>query len=390
MTTQQSVLIVGAGVFGAAAALELSRRGYNVSVVDQGPLPNPDSSSVDISKAVRMDYGTDEFYTRLMEEAFTGWDAWNSQADEPLYHQSGVLILTRSPMSPGTFEYESFNLLQGRGHRLERLNAKTLKARFPAWSAGTYVDGYFNPRAGWAPSGKVVAWLLQQARAAGATLHGNTPITGLAESDWRVTGVVTASGAVHKAEVVLVAAGAWTPTLLPHLSSVMEAVAQPVMYLRAPEPARYQPPHFAVWTGDVSNTGWYGFPALPDGTLKMANHGPGRPVHPNEPRRVPENTEANLRRFLGFTFPELADAPLIKSWACLYCDTWDGDFWIDHDPERPGLLVATGGSGHAFKFAPVIGGLIADVLEQKSNPYAGRFAWRARGEASKEDARYTG
>ena len=61
--------------------------------------------------------------------------------------------------------------------------------------------------------------------------------------------------------------------------------------------------------------------------------------------------------------PALADAPIVHRRMCLYCDTFDGDFWIDHDPERPGLVVAAGDSGHGFKFAPILGALIADVVE---------------------------
>jgi glycine/D-amino acid oxidase-like deaminating enzyme len=75
---------------------------------------------------------------------------------------------------------------------------------------------------------------------------------------------------------------------------------------------------------------------------------------------------------------------------CLYCDTWDGDFWIGRDPERQGLVVAAGGSGHAFKFAPVLGGLAADALEGTENAYSERFAWRPLGEITSEDIRYTG
>ena len=80
---------------------------------------------------------------------------------------------------------------------------------------------------------------------------------------------------------------------------------------------------------------------------------------------LPEE-EARVREFLGDSLPPLADAPIVHRRLCLYCDTFDGDFWIDHDPERPGLVVAAGDSGHGFKFAPMIGGLIADVVEGKA------------------------
>ena len=86
----------------------------------------------------------------------------------------------------------------------------------------------------------------------------------------------------------------------------------------------------------------------------------------------------------------MANLRLHGSKICLYCDTWDGDFWISRDPEREGLVVSTGGSGHAFKFAPVLGKLAADALEGVDNPYNSRFDWRPLGEIKSEDIRYTG
>jgi hypothetical protein len=84
---------------------------------------------------------------------------------------------------------------------------------------------------------------------------------------------------------------------LPHLSDLMWAVGQPVFHFRVPDPARFRPPFFSVWAADIANTGWYGFPAKSDGTLKVANHGPGRLIHPDEPRQVsPDGTLTQLAR----------------------------------------------------------------------------------------------
>ena len=80
---------------------------------------------------------------------------------------------------------------------------------------------------------------------------------------------------------------------------------------------------------------------------------------------------------------------MINERLCFYCDTFDGDFWIDKDPERPVLLVAAGGSEHAFKFTPLIGKITANVPEGKLNAYAQRFKWRARGDLHAEEARAT-
>ena len=129
------------------------------------------------------------------------------------------------------------------------------------------------------------------------------------------------------------------------------------------------------------------FPALPGGALKIGHHGSGRRVEPDGARDVLPSEGGRVRAFLGDNLPPLADAPVVHRRLCLYCDTFDGDFWIDHDPERPGLVVAAGDSGHGFKFAPIIGGLIADVVEGKQNGWADRFSWRQRVRDTREAAR---
>lgn len=386
----RSVLIVGGGIFGVASALELRRRGWAVTLTDPGPIPHPAASSTDISKMIRMDYGADELYMELGEQALAGWDELDRAWGEPLYHQDGFVLVTREPMRPGGFEHDSFELLKKRGHSPERLDGAALAARFPAWNGAVYRDGYFNPRAGWAESGRVVAKLAERARSEGVVVREGFRAATLVEEGSRVTGVASDSGERLGAGVVLVAAGAWTPTLLPHLAGVMWAVGQPVLHFRPDDPQAYAAPRFSGWAADIARTGWYGFPATREGIVKVANHGPGRPVHPDAPRMVEAGTEDRFRAFLRETFPGLAGAPLVHSHLCLYCDTWDGNFWIDHDADREGLVIAAGGSGHAFKFGPVIGPIIADVIERAPNPYAPRFARRERGAVVFEGARHPG
>ncbi|MBI3760698.1 MAG: FAD-dependent oxidoreductase [Chloroflexi bacterium] len=96
------------------------------------------------------------------------------------------------------------------------------------------------------------------------------------------------------------------------------------------------------------------------------------------------------REFLRDAIPDLASAPIVYTRLCLYSDTWDGHPWIDRDPAREGLTVATGGSGHAFKFAPLLGGLIADVVEDIPNALRDKFRWRPdkRPRLSQEAARH--
>lgn len=384
-----SIVILGSGIYGVTAALELRQRGHAVTILDPGPLPHPLATSTDISKAIRMDYGADEFYMTLMETALERWRAWNVQFGETLYHEVGMLFLAGRPMAPGGFEYESYRLLQQRGHPVERLTPDTLPSRFPALAGDRYPDGYFNPRAGWADSSRVVIRLLEAAQTRGVHLRAGQTFARLLTSASRVTGVETTTGECFPADYVIAAAGAWTPTLFPHLADLMWAVGQPVFHFQVPDPARFRPPNLSVWGADIANTGWYGFPAQPDGTLKIANHGPGCRIHPDAPREVAPEDEAKFRAFLVESFPEIAHAPVLRTRLCLYCDTWDGNFYIAHDPTYEGLIICSGGSGHGFKFAPVLGEMTADVLEEKPNPWVHRFSWRSRATRTTEDARFS-
>src|SRR5437762_7817234 len=104
----RSIVVVGAGVFGLTAALELRARGWNVTVIDPAVVPAATAASTDISKVVRTDYGADPLYVEMGDAALAGWDRWNREWQTPLYHQDGFLLLSRHAMRPGEFEYDSF------------------------------------------------------------------------------------------------------------------------------------------------------------------------------------------------------------------------------------------------------------------------------------------
>ncbi len=385
--------MVGAGIFGVTAALALRRRGHEVSLFDPGPLPHPLAESTDISKVVRLDYGPDDGYLALMESALEGWRRWNAAWEEPLFHEVGVTFLSRAPMEAGGFEHESFVRLARRGHPVERLDAAAIRARFPAWSTGAYVDGYWNAVGGYAESGRVVKRLLGEAVGAGVRVCERHTLEGLDERGGRVTGVVTREGGAFAADHVLVTAGAWTPHLLPALAGHLRSVGQQVYHLAPRDPSLFEAARFPVFGADIARTGYYGFPVNGAGVVKIANHGVGRSMHPGSAERVvTADDEARLRAFLRDTFPGLAGAPIVYTRVCVYCDTADGHFWIAPEPEPEGLVVAAGGSGHAFKFAPVIGDVIADAVEGTASPLLERFRWRPEAHAarSEEAARLKG
>ncbi len=381
-------IVIGGGVFGLTAALELAARGHAVTLLDPGPLPHPLAESTDISKVVRIDYGADADYTALGEAALAGWRRWNAAWPRPLFHETGVTFLSRTPMQPGSFEHDSYALLTGRGHPLERLDADAIAARFPAYEPGALVDGYFNPLGGWAESGAMIAQLATEARRAGVTIVDDRAVERITDHGALVA--ATEPGAVAEAlpaDLVVVCAGAWVPRLLPELASSIRAIGQPVFHLRPSDPSLFEAPRFPVFGADISRTGYYGFPVTADGLVKIANHGTGVPIADDAERVVRPAQEAALRAFLPTVFPALAEAPIVHRRLCVYGDTLDGHFWIARHPERPNVVVATGGSGHAFKFAPVLGALIADLALGVPHPLAHKFRWRPElAEATRGDA----
>src|SRR4051812_20515697 len=131
----ERIVVLGAGIFGLTAALELRRRGHRVQLLDPGPLPHPLAASTDISKVVRLEYGADEPYTALAENALEGWRRWNQDLGDPLFHETGVLFLRQGPLCAGTLEQDSFEVLSRRGHPIERLDAAAVRARFSPWDA---------------------------------------------------------------------------------------------------------------------------------------------------------------------------------------------------------------------------------------------------------------
>ncbi|HLF03325.1 MAG TPA: FAD-dependent oxidoreductase [Anaerolineales bacterium] len=390
--TMLNIVIVGAGVFGATAAVELRRRGHRVQLLDPGPLPHPLAASTDISKAIRTDYGSDDDYTQMVMDSLPIWRQWNKDFRTTLYYEPGVMFLIQAPLESRPFEQASYKRAVEHGLNPVRLNPDLIRERFPAWNAERYIDGYYNPVGGFVLSGQVVTTLLKYGQSLGVELHEGQTFERFIENGSRIRGIVTRDGSHFEANLVLVAAGQWMPHILPWTKPFFRSNGMPVWWLQPPDPELFAPPRLVGFGADMTVTGYYGFPLHPEQrVVKIANHGVGREMHPESPERAVTAVETErLREFLKYTFPALADAPITHTRVCLYCDTWDGHFWIDHDPERDGLVLATGGSGHGLKFAPLFGPLIADVVERKPNRYAAKFRWRpeVRGARNEEEARY--
>jgi hypothetical protein len=204
--------------------------------------------------------------------------------------------MSRHDLQPGGFEHDSHRFLTARGHALRRTDAGMLRERHLAWNHVLFRDGYLNPVGGWVESGRVIARLAAEARAVGVEIVENAGAARPEFAAGRCIGITAESGS-WKADRVLLAAGAWTPELLPELEAVMWATAQTVVHFQPQDARPYTPPAFPVWGADIGKTGWYGFPANAAGLVKVANHGPGRRVSAAEARVWPEGEEQRYRDF---------------------------------------------------------------------------------------------
>lgn len=384
-TRQADVVVVGAGIFGVCAAEALARSGAKVTLLDPGPVPHPRASSTDISKAIRSDYGDDRLYTQWAVQAIEGWRRWNEESGQTLFHEVGFLAWTPGPLEASPFEFESRRLHLELGISVEHWSSGEISRRMPGWSAADAGEAHFNPSAGWAASARAVEWRLSIARQAGVSFRSGFRAARLIQNGDRVVGVESTEGDRVAADLTVVAAGAWTPGLVPELADRLRPSAQTVFHFDGSHlPGLRELP---VWCADISRTGWYGFPMDADGRFKLGHHGTGRDLPPDPGPDPDPGDEARFREFLSGRFPAMAKARPLASRICFYCDSFDGDFWIDLDPTRRGLLVAAGGSGHGFKFGPLVGGLVADLAAGRRAPIGARFRWRAKGPENREKAR---
>ena len=275
----QDFLIIGAGIFGLTAAVELRQRGHSVTVLNPGTIPHPLAASTDISKVVRMEYGSDLDYMEMAEKSIAGWHEWNDLFGSELYHEVGFILACpwRMEAHPRSWEWQSYVNLLKKGYRPERLDSLTLTKRFPAFNNKLYIDGFFNPRAGYVDSSRVIKSLLKMARQLGIDVHEHQTAEPLTIKNNQVIRVQTREGAVYSAGQVVVCAGPSTPNLVPGLQPYMRATGHPVFHLRVARPDLFNVPKMGVFSADISNTGWYGFPYKNRvGVVKIANHGRGR------------------------------------------------------------------------------------------------------------------
>ncbi|KAL2119741.1 hypothetical protein VTJ04DRAFT_6702 [Mycothermus thermophilus] len=439
-----SILIVGSGVFGLSTALALTRREAfaqcSITVVDRsnpsepGAFPSPDAASIDASRIIRADYA-DHAYAALGEEAQVEWRKKDQPADlgaQGRYNETGlILVADAEPPVPLTDQA----VQAGEGDRKPKLtsmdyvrmswvNVQALTAKDPelaarirelpdsdavcealgtGGSSGSW--GYVNYNSGWANAAASMAWLLDRVRETGRVSFVAGTVVSLEHAEATVTGVKLDDGRVLSADLVVVAAGAWTGALI-DLAGQAVATAQVLGYIDLTDEEQAKLANMPVILN--LSSGLFIIPPT-DRVLKIAKHALGylNPIQPSHPPLpltpnssktnhpvsfprtslthpnlgIPAADASDLRRALRemIPWPSLHDRPFSKTRLCWYSDTPTADFVVDYHPHWRGLFVATGDSGHAFKFLPVIGEKVVDRIMRAGPPeFEGKWDWKAK------------
>jgi monomeric sarcosine oxidase len=353
------VVVVGGGGMGSAAAAEIAARGRSVIVLDRFPPPHDRGSSHGQSRLIRLAYFEHPDYVPLLRRAYERWRALEEETGRALLTESGLLLV-----GPPTGEAIRGTLHAAAVHGLplERLDTAAARAASPLFSLPDDWVALLERRGGWLRVEECVA-----AHVARAVRHGARFDVGVTVHGWRGGGreiVIDTDRGTYAADRVVLAPGPWAGDLLQLPKVTFRVLRKGLFWFRprAWRRAEFAPGTLPCFAFDLPEGFFYGFPEIDGSGVKVAEHTGGTPIA--DPlavdRGIDEQELARVRRFLAAHVPA-ADGPPVRSAACLYTMSPDGHFLLGLHPADPRVAIAAGFSGHGFKFAAVVGEVLADL-----------------------------
>jgi len=350
------VIIAGLGAHGSSAAYALASRGAAVLGFDRFARGHTLGSSAGLSRIIRLSYYEHPDYVPLLRRAWELWRELERASGEHLLTETGGLYA-----GPPDGQLVSGALNSARSHRLDHevLDTRTLRERYPlfAWLEGW--TGVFERQAGWLAPERCIETHLRLAERAGATFRFEEPIErwGSTFDGIRVT---TRSGS-YEARQLVITAGAWTAKLVPSLASQL-SVERSVLFWFEPRAERDAFARLPVYIVEDTDRIFYGFPYIEGQGVKVAGLHFGDPADADTLDRTPSaDDEERVRGWLRRRVP-LANGERRDAKVCMYTNTVDSHFVIDNLLEDSNVVVASACSGHGFKFASVIGEILADLV----------------------------
>jgi sarcosine oxidase len=370
MRNDWDAIVVGLGAIGSGAAYWLSRRlGDRVLGLEQFELGHHNGAGQDHSRIIRLSYHRAD-YVRLAGRAYETWADVERDAGVQIVTRTGGLDIGPHDGAIPLTDYSS--AMDAERVPYEHLEAAEIMRRWPQWRLGDEHHGLYQADAGIADPNRANAAHQRLARRHGATLLEHSPVTRLLDAGGEIE-VHLGDGSIHRAGHVVLATDAWTNELLAsfdrHLP--LTIIQAQVTYFAPPDPAVFAPDRFPIWIW-MDDPSFYGFPTYGEAGPKAAEDVGGDEVTPST--RTFERNEVGFARLTDFLARHLPRhlGPEIYTKTCLYTLTPDRDFVVDSLPDQPNVFVALG-AAHAFKFASVLGRILAELVADCTTQSAGEI-----------------
>jgi glycine/D-amino acid oxidase-like deaminating enzyme len=350
------VIIVGAGIMGLSTAWALQRAGHHAVLYEQSDtIPNPFASSADQHRLIRYPYGAMTGYARMVRDAYAAWERLFADLGRSHYCPTGTVVVAHE--LDGWVE-ASVRALEEQGLPYQRWTRAELASRLPFLRLSAARFALFTPTGGVLFATRILQGLADLLTSRGVVLHSGTPV---AEVDPTRAAVRTADGREDRADALVIAAGPWTPDLLPALAGRITPSRQVALYLEPP--AELQ----AAWAAapmlldqiEAAAGGFYAVPPVDGTPLKVGDHGFSLSGHPGLERAPSADELATALALAGTRLPELQHYRVLEAKTCFYSVT-EGERFIAERLEHAWLLA--GFSGHGFKFGALIGERVAAAL----------------------------
>jgi len=351
-------IVLGLGGVGSSVLFHLARRGFRVCGLEQyGPVHDQGSSHGE-TRVFRKAYFEHPDYVPLLHRAGDLWADLEESSGRRLYWATGVLL-----SGPPSGEAIPGSLASAAQHGLEIRQFSAQAAR-DEWPMLRFPDAHqiiFEPDAGVLAVEKCVAAHLHQADVHGAHARFNEAVC-----EWRVSSsqvTVTTAAGQYSAGALVLTAGAWSALQLADSLPPIQVLHKIQQWHRVENARREQVKRLPAFLFETDKGTFYGVPSLDATAIKIARHTGGTPV--DDPSTVTDaairNEQTPCTDFARGALAGISSEPE-RSCGCLYTMSPDGHFIVDRHPEYERVFVTAGLSGHGFKFASVLGEVVADLV----------------------------
>ena len=357
MSQEFDCIVIGVGGMGSSTLYNLAKRGRRVLGLEQFDIPHAEGSSHGVNRIIRLAYYEHPSYVPLLRRAYELWSEIESVTGEQLLYKTGSI--DTAPSGHEVFEgsLESC-LLHDIPHRV--LNHAQINEQFPGYQLPPGHMGLLQEDGGFVLSERSIVAYANAAMSAGAEIHAREVVTGW-ESDQGGVRVFT-DRSEYTAERLVITAGAWTSGMIPILEDLAVPERQVLAWLQPLDGSLYTPEVFPVFNAYFDEGRYYGFPVFGIPGFKVGRyHHLEEVIDPDsEIKTVTGEDEAVLRSAVERYFPK-ANGTTMTLKTCMFTNTPDEHFIVDLLPGNTQVAVAAGFSGHGFKFASVIGEILADL-----------------------------